>query len=156
MQYTNGWNAYGETEEVKNKVTFITPTTSFKAEAGIGLFLGVDLIIDKLAGPTIAIGPKLTAEAELKIAPLEDKPINFNAEVKAGVYAELGAKLKVWKFELGEWSTKMKLVPETSLFSYEYPTDQKADDPLAKVLDAASDGIRSARDYAKENMMGIK
>ena len=40
--------------------------------------------------------------------------------------------------------------------SYEYPTDQKADDPLAKVLDAASDGIRSARDYAKENMMGIK
>ncbi|MBO4891570.1 MAG: hypothetical protein J5502_03095 [Prevotella sp.] len=156
LQYTNDWHAYGETEEVKNKVTFITPTTSFQAEAGIGLFLGVDLIIDKLAGPTIAIGPKLSAEAELKIAPLEDKPINFNAEVKAGVYAELGAKLKVWKFELGEWSTKMKLVPETSLFSYEYPTDQKADDRLTKLLDAASEGIRSARDYGKENLMGIK
>ena len=156
VRYTNKWAAYGETEEVKNQVSFITPTTAFKAEAGIGLFLGVDLIINKLAGPTIAIGPKLSANAELKIAPLEDKPINFNAEVKAGVNAEMGAKLKVWEFELGDWSTELELVPEKSLWSYKYPTDQKADDPLAKVLDIASDGIRSARDYTKENMLGIK
>lgn len=157
LRYTNGWNAYGETDEIKNKVSFITPTTSFKAEAGIGLFLGVELIIDKLAGPTIGIGPKLSAEAELKISPLEDEPINFNAEVKAGVYAEMGAKLKVWKLELGDWDTQLKLVPEISLFSYEYPTDRKADDRLAKVLDAASNAIRSTRDLAKQNLLpGMK
>ena len=83
VRYQKEWQAYGETEEVTNKLTFITPTTSFKAEAGIGLFLGVDLIIDKVAGPKIAIGPKISTEAELQIAPLEDKPIKFNADVKS-------------------------------------------------------------------------
>ncbi len=156
VRYQNEWKAYGETEEVTNKITFITPTTSFKAEAGIGLFLGVDLIIDKVAGPEIAIGPKLSAEAELKIAPIEDKPIKFNAEVKAGVYADMGAKLKLWKFDIADWNTSIKLVPEKTLWEYEYPKDEKSDDPVAKVLDKASEAIVSARNTTKDALLGNK
>ena len=156
VRYSNGWSAYGDTKEVTNKISIITPTTACKAEANFGLYLGVDLIIDKVAGPTIAVGPKLSANAELKVAPLEDKPINFKAELKAGVYAELGAKLKVWKFDIADWSTSMQLVPEKSLLKYEYPKDQKADDPVAKVLDAASEAIRNTRDTAKEAFLGKK
>ena len=156
VRYQKEWQAYGETEEVTNKLTFITPTTSFKAEAGIGLFLGVDLIIDKVAGPEIAIGPKLSAEAELKIAPIEDKPIKFNAEVKAGVYADMGAKLKLWKFDIADWNTSIKLVPEKTLWEYEYPKDEKSDDPVAKVLDKASEAIVSARNTTKDALLGNK
>lgn len=151
VRYTNGWDAYGETEEVKNKISFITPTTAFKAEAGIGLFLGVDLIIDKVAGPTIAIGPRISAEAEMKIAPMDKEPISFNAELKAGVYAEMGAKLKLWKFNIADWETSMKLAPEKSLWSYEYPKE-KGDDAVSQVLDVASDAIKSAQETAKNEI----
>lgn len=156
VRYQKEWQAYGETEEVTNKLTFITPTTSFKAEAGIGLFLGVDLIIDKVAGPKIAIGPKISTEAELQIAPLEDKPIKFNADVKAGVYADMGAKLKLWKFDIADWNTSIKLVPEKTLWEYAYPKDKKSDDPVAKVLDAASEAIVSARNTTKDALLGNK
>ncbi len=152
LTYSSGWDAYGESKEVKNEISFITPTTSCKLDAGLGFFLGVDLIIDKLAGPTIAIGPKVKAEAELKVAPMEDKPINLKAEVKAGVYADLGAKLKVWKFTLGDWNTSIKLMNEKSLWKYDYPKDKKADDPIAKVLDIASEKIRDARDNVKKEI----
>ena len=149
VTYSNGWNAYGESKEVKNEISFITPTTAFKAETGIGLFLGVDLIIDKVAGPKIAIGPKLSAAAELKVAPMEDEPISLEAEIKAGVYAEMGAKLKVWKFNVAEWDTSMKLVPEKSLWKYEYPKDN-ADDTVSQVLNIASEKIKSTRQSIKD------
>ena len=123
VAYHNKWNAYGDTKLVADKLTFITPRTKFEAEASCGLFLGADLVVDKIAGPSIAIGPKVSANAKLEYAPLDTKqPITFNASLKAGVYAEMGAKLKLWKFDIAEWKSKpINLVPEKVFWSYEYP-----------------------------------
>ena len=61
----------------------------------------------------------------------------------------MGAKLKVWKFNIAEWDTSMKLVPEKSLWNYEYPKDN-ADDPVSQVLNAASEKIKSTRQTIKD------
>ena len=123
VTYHNKWNAYGDTKLVADKLTFITPRTKFEAEASCGLFLGADLVVDKVAGPSIAVGPKVSANAKLEYAPFDTKqPITFNASLKAGVYAEMGAKLKLWKFDIAEWKSKpINLVPEKVFWSYEYP-----------------------------------
>ena len=123
VTYNNNWKGYADTKLVANKLTFITPRTKFEAEASCGLFLGADLVVDKVAGPSIAVGPKISANAKLEYAPLEVKqPITFNASLKAGVYAEMGAKLKLWKFDIAEWKSKpINVVPEKVFWSYEYP-----------------------------------
>ena len=123
VTYHNKWNAYGDTKLVADKLTFITPRTKFEAEASCGLFLGADLVVDKVAGPSIAVGPKVSANAKLEYAPFDTKqPITFNASLKAGVYAEMGAKLKLWKFDIAEWKSKpINLVPEKEFWSYQYP-----------------------------------
>ena len=69
----DGFKAYGNTEVKKNDFTFITPRGTFEAEAGVGLMLGVDILIDKCAGPKLAIGPKVTAKAEMTFAPFDEK-----------------------------------------------------------------------------------
>ena len=123
VSYHNGWTGNGDTKLIANKLTFITPRTKFEAEASCGLFLGADLVVDKVAGPSIAVGPKVSANAKLEYAPFDTKqPITFNASLKAGVYAEMGAKLKLWKFDIAEWKSKpINLVPEKVFWSYEYP-----------------------------------
>ena len=123
VSYHNGWTGNGDTKLVADKLTFITPRTKFEAEASCGLFLGADLVVDKVAGPSIAVGPKVSANAKLEYAPFDTKqPITFNASLKAGVYAEMGAKLKLWKFDIAEWKSKpINLVPEKVFWSYEYP-----------------------------------
>ena len=123
VSYDNGWTGSGDTKLIANKLTFITPRTKFEAEASCGLFLGADLVVDGVAGPSISVGPKISANAELEIAPFDAKqPITFNASLKAGVYAEMAAKLKLWKFDITEWRSKpINLVPEKEFWSYQYP-----------------------------------
>lgn len=123
VSYHNGWTGNGDTKLIANKLTFITPRTKFEAEASCGLFLGADLVVDGVAGPSISVGPKISANAELEFAPFDAKqPITFNASLKAGVYAEMAAKLKLWKFDITEWRSKpINLVPEKEFWSYQYP-----------------------------------
>ena len=147
-----GWNAYGNTEVLKDEFSFITPRGTFKAEAGVALMLGVDILIDKCAGPKLAIGPKVKAEAEMTFAPLdEQKPLSFEASLKAGIYADLGVQLKFWKINVAEWNTTFNMVPEKKLWGYEYPKDMdsKKNDPVTKVLDAATKMIQEAQQQAK-------
>lgn len=131
VSYDNNWHGYADTDLVANKLTFITPRTKFEAEASCGLFLGADLIVDKVVGPSIAVGPRIKANAELEIAPFDVKqPITFNASLKAGVYAEMGAKLKLWKFDIAEWkSDPIKIVPEKEFWSYQYPKSADEKNP---------------------------
>ena len=123
VSYDNGWTGSGDTKLIANKLTFITPRTKFEAEASCGLFLGADLVVDGVVGPSISVGPKISANAKLEIAPFDAKqPITFNASLKAGVYAEMAAKLKLWKFDITEWRSKpINLVPEKEFWSYQYP-----------------------------------
>ena len=125
-----------ESKVTKSKVSFITPTAEFTAKAGVGLMFGCDIIIDKLAGPEIAVGPKLEAKAGLTIAPFEKDPVDFNASVDFGLIGEVGAKIKVWKWELAEWHTDLDFGLNWNIFKY--PKDN-------------SNGDKNAEDYCDDN-----
>ena len=125
-----------DSEVTKSKVSFITPTAEFTAKTGVGLMFGCDIIIDKLAGPEIAVGPKLQAQAGLTIAPFEKNPIDFSASVDFGLVGEVGAKIKVWKWELAEWHTDLDFGLNWNIFKY--PKDN-------------SNGDKDAEDYCNDN-----
>lgn len=99
----------------------IPPTGEFKAHAGIGLMLGCDVIVQKLAGPKIAIGPKLTADAKLMMSQDPDVLFKFNSSVDFGMAGEIGAKLKVWKWEIADWDTDIDFGEKINIFHYDFP-----------------------------------
>ena len=127
-----------DSKVTKSKVSFITPTAEFTAKTGVGLMFGCDIIIDKLAGPEIAVGPKLQAQAGLTIAPFEKNPVDFSASVDFGLVGEVGAKIKVWKWELAEWHTDLDFGLNWNIFKY--PKDN-------------SNGDKDAEDYCNDNFV---
>ena len=120
----NGWSTIKEFNEVKNDFTLIRPQVKVKAEAGIGIFFGMDVIIEGVAGPTVSVGPKLGVEAELTMSPFEkdwNEKLNFTASVGLSVNAEAGAKLKILGYEIAEYKTTFKLAGPWIL--KKYPSD---------------------------------
>ena len=120
----DGWDVIKEFNEVKNKVSFIRPQVKVHAEAGLGLYLGMDVMIYGVAGPTVSVGPRLGAQADLKISPLEKKwneKTDFSASIDLTVNATAGAKLKVLGYELAEYKTTFQLAGPWCLMKY--PSD---------------------------------
>ena len=124
--YRNGWNFINEYQTDDNSLTMIPPTAQFKAHAGIGLMLGADVIVMKLAGPKIAIGPKLTADAELRLNQDADQ-CYFKSSVDVGFVGEIGAKLKIWKWELGDISKDFVFGDSYNIFHYNFPHEEGDD-----------------------------
>ena len=139
-EYTKGkWGLINSYDTDKNKVSMIPPTGEFKAHAGIGLMLGCDVIVQKLAGPKIAIGPKLTADAKLMMSQDPDVLFKFNSSVDFGMVGEIGAKLKVWKWELADWDTDIDFGKKYNIFHYDFPhkegdTENGSLDNIMKLL----------------------
>ncbi|MCR4582534.1 MAG: hypothetical protein K5764_03145 [Prevotella sp.] len=126
IRYTDrdGWSTIKEFNEVKNELTFIRPEAQVKAEAGIGIYLGMNVMIYGVAGPEVAVGPRLGAEAELTVSPFAesfDEKLNFKAEVGLTVNAVVGAKLKVLGYELAEYTKTIYLAGPWTL--WKYPSD---------------------------------
>ncbi len=126
IRYTDsdGWSAIKDFEEVKNELTFIRPEAKVKAEAGIGIYLGMDVMIYGVAGPEVAVGPRLGAEAEMTVSPFADsfdEKLNFNAEVGLTMNAVVGAKLKLLGYELAEYTKTIHLAGPWTL--WKYPSD---------------------------------
>lgn len=119
-----GWSTIKEFNEVKNDFTLIRPQVRVHAEAGIGIYLGMDVIIEGVAGPTVSVGPKLGVEADLTMSPFEkewNEKLNFSASVGLSVNAEAGAKLKVLGYELAEYKATFQLAGPWIL--KKYPSD---------------------------------
>jgi hypothetical protein len=153
---TEKYNAYKSAELKKNEFSFITPQASFEAEATASLMLGTSFIIDKLAGPKIAIGPRVKAKAEMNIKPFDTKePLTFDASLKMGVYADMGVKVKFWELDIAEWNTSFKLTDEKTFWSYTFPQDMenKKNDRVTKVLEKATEAIKAAQGKVKENLI---
>ena len=120
----DGWGIINEFNEVKNEVSFIRPQVKVHAEAGIGIYLGMDVMIYGVAGPTVAVGPRLGAEADLKVSPFEknwNEKTDFSANVNLSVNAVAGAKLKVLGYELAEYKATFRLAGPWLL--WKYPSD---------------------------------
>ena len=120
----DGWSIIDEFNEVKNEVSFIRPQVKVHAEAGVGLYLGMNVMIYGVAGPTVSVGPRLGAQADLKISPFEsnwNEKTDFSASIDLSVNATAGAKLKVLGYELAEYKATFRLVGPWCL--WKYPSD---------------------------------
>lgn len=153
--YTNDWDFVKDHKVLENKLSIIPPTGEFSASAGVGLILGCDVALEDVAGPTFGIGPKLTAEANLKISPFEKQPIKFDTSVDIGILGEVGAKLKVWKWKIGEWKETIDIGTKWNLFKYEYPKtndDQKGENinELTKKMEEKSLEVKIHHRYEQD------
>ena len=118
-----GWSLIKEFNEKKNELTPTWPEGKVTAKAGIGLYLGVEVLLYNCAGPRVAVGPQLSANAEgqFKFNPTAGFKADFKASVDMAVRAEAGVKLKVLGYELADWSKNFEIAGPWTLFKY--PSD---------------------------------
>ena len=118
VQYENGdLSGIAEGEKVKDEFSFINPRLELEYIVGVGIFFGVDVIIEKVGGPTFNIGPQVNVNAKLSYE-MGDDHINASIEGKAGIGGEVGAKLKIFGFELADWRTYFDIGPQWTIFKY--------------------------------------
>ena len=119
MKYNGSWSGISDGEIVKNEFNLIKPNVVLEAKAGVGLMLGVDVIIDKVAGPSIAMGPQVNAKASHTYSLWkEGGEWDFKAKATAGCGGEVGAKIKVFGYELAEWKCPFEIGPQKTIFEY--------------------------------------
>ena len=106
----NGWEDTSKETKTEKRFSFDGVKGSAKLEAEAGVFVEVKILLAGSAGPTIAVGPKLSAEAEASATLDTDK---FVVDVFAGAYAglsgEIGAKVEILGYTLAKWSTGFDL-----------------------------------------------
>lgn len=129
LKYQNkDWQGIGNYETTKSDFNFLTPRATVKGKAAAGIMLGCDVLVDFVAGPTFSVGPMVTGEFNMKIAPADKQPFTFDAALKMGVHGRAGAKLKLWKIQLGEWQQDIVFGPEKTLWSFKFDgKDEKND-----------------------------
>lgn len=119
VKYSGGWSGIANGEIVKNDFDFIKPTAKLEAKAGVGLMIGVDVIIDKVAGPTLNVGPQVNADATLSYTRWTDGGNwDFKAKATAGCGGEVGAKIKIFGYELADWKCPFDIGPQKTIFEY--------------------------------------
>lgn len=156
IRYQNGWSSIQEFEELKNDFKLVKPEVFFAVNAGVGFYLGVDVMIYGVAGPEIGIGPNLGAKMNCSIRPMEDKAediVDFKASVDLRIQAFAGAKLSLLGYNLAKWSTDIDLAGPWNLFMYpsdgsehKDPNKQKQEETNAfwnKVVQAMAGGSQT-------------
>ncbi len=151
VKYDGHTSGISESKVTKSKISFLTPTAEFNASAGIGLMFGCEMIIDKLAGPELAVGPELTADAGLTIAPFEKDPLKFEASVDFGIKGEVGGKLKIWKWEIAEWNVDLDFGLNWNI--YKYPKDNSKGN---KNAENRSNDYEVQKNIEEINKQGLK
>ena len=132
FKYDGGFSGIGDGEVVKNEFDFLRPTAEITAKAGVGVFFGIDINLEEVAGPTFSVGPQVNAEAKLKYV-FPDNHLDFTASAKAGIGGEVGGKISLLGFDLAEWKTSFDIGPQWTIFKYpdDGSTDEK-DNPSGK------------------------
>ena len=118
FQYKDGnLSGIADGEKVKDEFSFINPKAELELKAGVGLFFGCDVVIEKIGGPTFNIGPQVNLTGKLSYQMGDDR-INASIEGKAGVGGEVGAKLKIFGFEIADWRTYFDIGPQWTIFKF--------------------------------------
>ena len=117
VKYSGGWSGISNGEIVKNEFKFNKPKATFKLGFNPGLMFGVDIIVNKVAGPTIAMGPRIDCTAELSNTRNADS-WDFKAKATAGFGGEFGAKVKVFGWDLAEWKYPFNIGTQKTIFEY--------------------------------------
>lgn len=118
FRYSNGsLSGIAEGEKVKDEFSFINPKAELELKAGVGLFFGCDIVIEKIGGPTFTVGPQVNITGKLSYQMGDDR-INASIEGKAGVGGEIGAVLKVFGYQIADWRTYFDIGPQWTIFKY--------------------------------------
>ena len=118
FRYSNGsLSGIADGEKVKDEFSFINPKAELELNAGVGLFFGCDIVIEKIGGPTFNIGPQVNITGKLSYQMGDDR-INASIEGKAGVGGEIGAVLKVFGYQIADWRTYFDIGPQWQIFKY--------------------------------------
>ena len=118
FRYSNGsLSGIAEGEKVKDEFSFINPKAELELKAGVGLFFGCDIVIEKIGGPTFNVGPQVNINGKLSYQ-IGDDRINASIEGKAGVGGEIGAVLKVFGYQIADWRTYFDIGPQWTIFKY--------------------------------------
>ena len=113
----NKWSGIADGEKVKDMFSFINPKMSFGYSGSAGIYFGVDVIIEKVAGPSFNIGPQVMVDAELSYQVGDDR-MKAEIEAKAGIGGEAGAKIKIFGFNVAEWESSFDIGPQWTIFKY--------------------------------------
>ncbi len=118
FKYNDGsLSGIADGEKVKDEFSFINPKAELELKAGVGLFFGCDIVIEKIGGPTFTVGPQVNLTGKLSYQMGDDR-INASIEGKAGVGGEIGAVLKIFGFEIADWRTYFDIGPQWTIFKY--------------------------------------
>lgn len=113
----NEWSGIADGEKLKDEFSFINPKVSLEYIGGVGLYVGADVIIEKVAGPSFNVGPQVTVDAKLSYQ-IGDDHVNASIVGKAGIGGEAGAKIKIFGFEVADWRTYFDIGPQWTIFKY--------------------------------------
>ena len=117
VKYDGSWSGIADGEKLKDEFSFINPKVSLRYIGGVGLYFGVDVIIEKVAGPSFNVGPQVMVDAQLSYQ-IGDDRVNASIEGKAGIGGEAGAKIKIFGFEVAEWHSYFDIGPQWTIFKY--------------------------------------
>lgn len=153
-EYKDGkWNNLTGGEITKSSYKFTPMAVSFKADAGIGFMVGCDVMLYKAAGPYVAVGPQLAADAALKIAPFEDEKVTFSTNGKIGVWGEAGAKVEIWKWHICDYYKEFEFGLTKKLWTYP-DKDKKQTGAISELVEMfrkkIEDGLRNGQ-YNNQN-----
>ena len=156
-QKGSGWDAYSDYSTTKNDFDFLPPRGTVKGKAGAGIMLGCDVMVAGVAGPTFSVGPMVTANMNLKIAPWDKDPFTFDANVKFGLHGRAGAKLKLWTLEIADWQTDIVFGPEKTLWECRFDGKNFANGGASgKFLNQMEDVRKQTEAEAQKNAENMK
>ena len=113
----NEWSGIAEGEKVKDMFSFINPKLSFEYKGSAGIYFGVDVIIEKVAGPSFNVGPRVAVDGKLSYQVGDDR-MKAEIEAKAGIGGEAGAKIKIFGFNVVEWKSYFDIGPQWTIFKF--------------------------------------
>ena len=114
-EYNTGWTNTSKESKSTKSFSFDGINGSASLEASTGTFYEVGFYLAGSAGPKMAFGPSISAEAEVSAA--YDPSEGFTVEANVGAYASLsgniGAKVKVLGYTLAKWETNFDIFKAT-------------------------------------------
>ena len=134
----NKWQALADYSTTKCEFSFLPPRATVKVKAGAGVMLGVDVMVGGVAGPSFSVGPMVTSNMNLKLAPYDEVPFAFDANIKFGLHGKAGAKLKLFTLELADWQQDIVFGEEKTLWSIKCDSNDfpvlSSDDKLGETV----------------------
>lgn len=99
----------------------VAPAASLSLEAGAGFYFHTGAYFGGAFGPYFELGPQAEMSANASLA---GNAVNFNTSGSVSIGGEVGAEIKIWKFDLGKKKISYKIA-EKDLWDIDLSFDQK-------------------------------